>query len=125
MEEIVLKELSRLNVHLPKKRVSLREAMSNPEVELVNGTKHRFRQEELRFLSSMVPEEMWDTIKLPILIELSPTLGKGAGRIRGPEARVIARLLGKRESEELIVYRPEISEIRKRLLTLTDYIFVP
>ena len=124
MEEIILRELTRLNVHLPKKRVSLRQALENPEVELADGGIHKFRSSELELLKSLLSEEDWELLKLPILIEMNPKFGKGAGRIKGvPECRVVAKLLGKQESEELILYLPEIAELRAKLPTVTEYFF--
>lgn len=122
VEALFLRELLRLNSHLPKRRVTLREALQNPEVELVDGGKHKFRRSELEFLKSLVPEEEWDSLRLPVLIELDPKLGRGAARIRGAaECRAVARILGKEEEPELILYLPEISELRGKLPTLTDY----
>jgi uncharacterized protein (UPF0216 family) len=48
-------------------------------------------------------------------------------RIRGgAEARAVAALLGKKvEGEELVIYRPELREVRRRLPTTTYYLFLP
>jgi uncharacterized protein (UPF0216 family) len=124
VEEIVLRELVRLNAHLPKRRVSLTEALEKPEVELADGGTHRFRRSELELLKSLVPEGDWNSLKIPILIEMDPKLGRGAGRIRGKlECRVVSKLLGKQEGEELVLYLPELAELRGKLQTTTEYLF--
>jgi len=48
-------------------------------------------------------------------------------RIRGgAEGRAVAALLGKKvEGEELVIYRPELREVRRRLPTTTYYLFLP
>jgi uncharacterized protein (UPF0216 family) len=124
MEEVIFRELVRLNAHLPRRRISLREALKNPEIELSDGGTHRFRDSELELLKSILPEKDWDYLKLPILIEMNPKFGKGAGRIKGTlECRVVAKLLGKQEAEEIILYLPEIAELRGKLPTVTEYFF--
>jgi uncharacterized protein (UPF0216 family) len=124
MEEVIFRELTKLNAHLPKKRISLKEALENPEIELADGGVHRFKSSELELLKTLLPEKDWESLKLPILIEMNPKFGKGAGKIRGLlECKVIAKLLGKRESEEMILYLPEIAELRAKLSTVTEYFF--
>jgi len=48
-------------------------------------------------------------------------------RVRGEaESRAVGSLLGKRvEGGELVIYRPELREVRRRLPTTTYYLFLP
>jgi hypothetical protein len=122
-------ELSRLNIHLPERRISLKEAMESerPQVATRDGGVHAFKREELDFLAKTVPEADWGRLQLPILIALDPKLGRGAARITGEiETRTISQILGKKgKGEELLIYRPEVAIVRRKLSTTTQYLFVP
>ncbi|MDI6642477.1 MAG: DUF61 family protein [Candidatus Hodarchaeaceae archaeon] len=127
MERIIKLELGRLNVHLPERRISLREALSSPKpsVRTRDGSTHFFKREELESLSKLLPETDWDKLQLPILIALDPKLGRGAARISGePEARVAGKILNKRAAGELLIYRPEVAALRRELPTTTQYLFM-
>lgn len=128
MEEVLKAELARLNSPFPKERISLRQALSSerPGVPLTNGDFQVFRREELELLAGLVPEGERELLKLPILLVLDPSLGRGAVRIGGrAEARTIGKLLGKEAGEELVIYRPELLEVRRKLPTTTHYLFLP
>ncbi len=65
-------------------------------------------------------------LKLPMFIEINPTLGSGSALIRGRlEVKIIKKIGGiEREGENnLVIYRPEVREIRKVLRTTTCYVF--
>lgn len=120
-------ELGRLNVHLPERRVSLKEALSSPrpQVRARDGSTHAFKREELELLSKLLPEADWDRLQLPILIALEPKLGRGAARVSGEaEAKVAGKILGKEAVGELLIYRPEVAVLRRKLPTTTQYLFV-
>ncbi|MBC7218693.1 MAG: DUF61 family protein [Hadesarchaea archaeon] len=127
MERIIKFELGRLNAHLPEKRITLKSALSldKPSVRTKDGKAHYLKREELELLSKLLPEAEWDSLLLPIFISLEPKLGRGAAKIKGTfEAKVIGKILGKETSgDELIVYRPEIAIIRRKLATTTQYLF--
>jgi len=129
VEEVLKAELARLNSPFPKQRISLEEALSSerPGVPLTNGAFQPFRREELELLASLVPEGKRGELRLPILLALDPGLGRGAVRVRGEaESRAVGSLLGKRvEGGELVIYRPELREVRRRLPTTTYYLFLP
>lgn len=127
MDRIIKLELGRLNVHLPEKRISLKEALSspNPNVKTRDGSVYIFRREELERLAKLLPETEWDKLLLPILIALEPKLGRGAARVGGEmQARVAAKILGKAAGEELLIYRPEVAILRKEFPTTTQYLFM-
>lgn len=129
MEEVLKAELARLNSPLPKERISLRQALSSerPGVSLTNGGFQPFRKEELELLAKLVPEEERELLRLPIFLALDPSLGRGAVRIGEKiEAKTIGKLLGKEvEGGELVIYRPELLEVRRKLPTTTHYLFLP
>jgi hypothetical protein len=125
-DQLLRHELARLNVHLPKKKISLKEALSSPKphVQTRGGGIHTFKRTELKLLSSLLPEEEWDKLQLPILIGFESKLGRGAARISGDmEVKVVGKLLGKTPAEELIIYRPEVAALRGKLPTTTQYFF--
>ncbi|KUO40294.1 MAG: hypothetical protein APZ16_06075 [Candidatus Hadarchaeum yellowstonense] len=128
MEQVIKFELGRLNAHLPVKRISLKSALSasRPAVQGKNGNLHYFKREELKLLSKLLPESEWDKLQLPILIALESKLGRGAARISGEiEAKVIGKILQREATDnEIIVYRPELALIRRKLPTTTQYMFV-
>jgi len=129
VDRILKFELNKLNVHLPKRRISLKEALelTRPQVATRDGSVHRFKREELDFLAGLVPEIDRGRLQLPILIALDPKFGRGAARITG-EAEVIAisQILGKKSTGgELLIYRPDVAIIRRKLPTTTQYLFMP
>jgi uncharacterized protein (UPF0216 family) len=126
-DRLIKAELARLNANLPEKRISLKEAISStePKVRTRDGGVHSFKREELELLAKLLPEADWEKLQLPIFIELEPKLGRGAARVSGEaEARVAGRLLGKEAAGELLIYRPEVALLRKKLPTTTQYLFV-
>jgi len=128
-DELLRRQLKILNRHLPAERVQLSELLKceRPRVRTKSGETHRFRKEELRYLAELVPKELHSKLRLPILIELTPQLGSGTAKISGnTECAVVGKILGiKRESEgELVLYRPEIRALRKKLQTTTQYALV-
>ena len=128
VDRLIKFELGRLNAHIPEKRVTLRAAISSarPQVSTKGGGVHAFKRDELKLLSEMLPGDDWGKLQLPIFISLEPNLGKGTARIRGEtEAKVACQIMGKEETGgDLIIYRPEVAAIRRKLPTTTQYIFV-
>ncbi len=127
-DRLIKFELARLNAHLPERRISLKEALSSPKPGVVsrNGSTHTFKREELEFLAEILPEANWGELQLPILISIDPKLGRGAARISGEaEAEVAGQILGKKSTAmELLIYRPEVANLRRKLPTTTQYLFM-
>ncbi len=129
LEEILKEELFRLaNKHLPYKRKSLKEVLKekHPHVITKDGSIHMFKRSELEFLKTLISEDKWDKLKLPILIELNPDYGEGAAIIRGKvEVEVISKILKTKpqKENEIVIYRPQISILRKHLRTTTQIAF--
>jgi hypothetical protein len=128
VERVIKFELSRLNVHLPQQRISLRDALAaeKPQVVTKDGSVHVFKREELELLAGIVPEADRDRLQLPIYVTLNPKLGRGAAQIVGEiEVKVIANILQKEcAGDELLIYRPELAAVRRRLPTTTQYFFM-
>ncbi len=127
IEAFIRQEQAKLNAHLPRERITLAEALnaSEPYVELKNGGRHYFDKKELDLLATALPKDWHSSLRLPMLIRIDRKLGSGTAKLVGLEARVAAKVLNKNESDELILYRPEIMSLRRKLPTTTEYLFVP
>lgn len=128
LEEYLQKELRLVNLHLPYRKRSLEELLKEefPHVILRDGSTHYFKRKELELLASLLPKEKWNELYLPILLEVSPEYGEGAVAVKGRiESMVISKLLGLEWKNEpgLIIYRPQISILRRKLPTTTQYVF--
>ena len=127
VDRVLKFELSRLNQGLPQQRISLKDALvaDKPEVVDKGGSASVFKREELEFLAGVVPEPDRDRLQLPILMMINPKFGRGAVRVMGGvETRVIADILQKElTGGELVIYRPEVAEVRRKLPTTTQYFF--
>ena len=127
-DRLIKFELSKLNMHLPERRLSLKEALSSakPQVMARDGSVHTFKREELEFLAGLLPEADRDKLQLPILISLEPKLGRGTARINGEaEVKVVSQILEKEPAAgELLIYRPEVAILRRKLPTTTQYLFL-
>ncbi|ACS32841.1 DUF61 family protein [Thermococcus gammatolerans] len=128
-EEILQKEIFRVNLHLPRRRVALGELlnMKDPRVTLRDGSDHHFKRDELLYLASLLGDES-RLLKLPIILEIS-TLNRGYFRVRGRlEVRVIDEILGEydplNEKTEALYPRYLLPRIRRRLPTTTTYAFI-
>ncbi len=125
-ENIVAKLVSTLNKHLPVRRKTLAELLEEerPTVTSRDGSACVIAREELEVLRSRIPRYEWDNLKLPIIIEMIPDIG---ARVRGRvECNIIRDLLCiKKGDDSIILYYPEIIELRKKLPTATQYGFVP
>ncbi|KXB07895.1 hypothetical protein AKJ55_01730 [candidate division MSBL1 archaeon SCGC-AAA382M17] len=129
-DELLKKQLQNLNLHLPRSRASLAELLKKekPRIETRDGSSHRFKKNELDLLAEILPKEKHGQLRLPIIIRISPQLGRGAAKISGKvEQEVLRKILDKKEregSEELLIHRPETRTIRKKLPTTTQYAFL-
>ncbi|WGI16691.1 DUF61 family protein [Methanonatronarchaeum sp. AMET-Sl] len=128
-KRILMKQIKALNNHLPQRRASLKQLTKNPEIKLKTrkGEEFTINKEEIKEISEIIPERYWETLKLPIYIEINRKHAKGTYKISGKYAcKVVAELLDKEideNKEELFIYRPEVIELRRKLKTTTEYMF--
>ena len=128
-KKILIKTIQTLNQHLPGKRLPLTEllAMEKPGVKGKDNTFFIMDKPELELISSTLPRFLWNRLRLPLLIEMSPDFGSGAARIQGEvEVEMVSKLLGKArpEGKSMIIYLPDVRELRRTLPTTTQYAFV-
>lgn len=125
---VLQKELVVVNKHLPYKRVNLCEllSMETPFYVSRDGGKNLVDPRELHYLREIAGEDACK-LYIPIVIEYNSSLGEATYVIRDRIAsKIIAKILGlKYEGKALIIYRPQLYELRSRLRTTTTIVFLP
>jgi len=129
-DEVIHKEISRLNLHLPKSRKKLGQLLEEeePKIQLRDGQFHHFKREELEYLLSLIEKKEKDLLYLPIILEITTTW-HGYFKVRGRvDVKVIEKVLGSydmlEEKTEVILPRYLLPKIRKKLPTTTTYAFI-
>lgn len=125
-DRLLKKQIFNLNRHLPRQRKTLKELLKEekPHVTGADGTRHRFKRDELQRISEIIPKRDHHRLKLPIYLEIeSQTSGS---RIAGElELKVLCNLLELEGcGREMYIYRPDLRVIRRELPTTTQYIFL-
>lgn len=125
-DNLLKKQVISLNRHLPRRRKTLAELLEEerPHVTGVDGTRHRFRNAELKKLATLIDEKDYKNLKLPIYIEIESTTSGAriAGRL---ETQITCKILKTDPCKsELFIYRPEIRALRSEFPTATQYIFL-
>ncbi|MCX6676412.1 MAG: DUF61 family protein [Methanothrix sp.] len=128
-KNILVKTIQTMNQHLPNKRINLTEllTMEKPGIKGKDNTFFIMDKAELDLISKSIPRFLWSRLRLPMLIEMSPDYGSGAARVQGePEVELVAKILGKDrpQAKQIIIYLPEVRELRRKLPTTTQYAFV-
>ena len=125
-DNILKKQVISLNRHLPRRRKTLAELLreERPHVLGADGTRHRFKNAELKKIASIIDKEDYKKLKLPIYIEIE-SLTSGAKIAGDIESRIICKILNIDQCKrELFIYRPQIKELRSKFPTATQYIFL-
>lgn len=130
-ENYLLNEFRTVNAHMPRRRKSLSELLTDetPQVICGDGSTHSFRKAELAMLADMLDAEEQKELLLPILIEVSSE-GQGftVPSPKGVEAVVLGKLLDMKllwSMNKAVIFRPHLFQLRKVLKTCTQYIFIP
>ncbi|MHC1630935.1 MAG: DUF61 family protein [Methanotrichaceae archaeon] len=128
-KRLIIKTVQTLNRHLPGKRKKLTELLQEekPGVKGKDNTFYIIDKSELDLISESLPRYLWNSLKLPLLIEMSPQYGSGSARIQGEaECELMRKLLkiDRGERNFVIIYMPEIRELRRKLPTASQYAFV-
>ena len=128
-KNLLVKTIQTMNQHLPSKRLNLPDllAMEKPGIKGKDNTFFIMDKSELELISQSLPRFMWSRLRLPMLIEMSPDFGSGAARVQGEaEGEVVSKILGKGhpQGKQMIIYLPEVRELRRKLPTTTQYAFV-
>lgn len=128
-KNVLVKTIQTLNQHLPGKRLTLTDllGMEKPGIKGKDNTFFIMDKSELELISQSLPKFMWNRLRLPLLIEMSPDFGSGAARVQGEaEVEMVSKILGKSRPYErqLIIYMPDVRELRRKLPTTTQYAFI-
>jgi uncharacterized protein (UPF0216 family) len=128
-KNILVKTIQTMNQHLPSRRINLTEllTMEKPGIKGKDNTFFIMEKAELDLISQSLPRFLWSRLRLPLLIEMSPDYGSGAARVQGePEVELVSKLLGKERpsAKQMIIYLPEVRELRRKLPTTTQYAFI-
>ena len=131
LQKYLTDELRVLNAHLPRKRKSLSDLLreDHPHVVCNDGSTHFFKRRELEYLTSLIEGDEQEALLLPILIELKP----GQDEVvvlceRAVGEKIISKILDMPTTSEegkVIIYKSQLSEVRKVLKTTTQYLFSP
>ena len=129
-EEILSREIARVNLHLPAFRPTLSQLLEEvePKVRLRAGSYHYFKRSELEYLANILDENEVERLRIPIVLEIS-TVHRGYFRVRGKlEVKVIDKILGAydilEEKDEGLYPKYLLPKIRKVLPTTTTYAFI-
>jgi uncharacterized protein (UPF0216 family) len=129
-EDALIREVYRINVHLPARRITLSALLGeeSPRVLLRDGSWHNFRRSELEKLRTLLDPGDEDRLLLPIVLEIVSDF-RGYFRVRGRVAvKLIDRLLGTYdpldEPEERLYPRYLLPKVRRELPTTTTYAFI-
>jgi len=121
-EEWLRNQLRELNRDLPRVRVPLARLleMDNPSVETVGGDIHYFDKRELRELAEILPSELHEKLKLPLVFRRSLEVGESIYFLDGggAEAEVLKKLLGLEFTPSIqqryYTYKPVITKLISR-----------
>ncbi len=120
-------ELKLINKYLPYKRVSLCEllSMDTPHIVSRDGAISLIDRRELELLKELLGSQACN-LYIPIVIEYSSSLGEATYIVRDEYgAKALAKLLDIEYRLPLILYRPQLYEIRLKLRTTTTIVFIP
>jgi len=123
-------ELRLVNTGLPRARRRLSELLGEetPAVSCNDGTNHLLKRAELRFLAGLLDEDEQEQLLLPILIEMRGGETEAVALCPGDaELKVLSSVLSMRLHYErpgrVRLYRPQLSLLRSKLKTTTQYAF--
>ncbi len=128
-KKMLIKTIQTLNQHLPGKRIPLSDLlrMDKPGIKGRDNTFFFIDKAELELISQSLPRFMWGRLRLPILIEMAPDFGSNSARVQGEaEVEVVSKILKKDlpDRKFMIIYLPEVRELRRLLPTTTQYAFL-
>ncbi len=128
MERVFDAEIRAMNRHLPVRRKSLRQLLAEevPYVVLMDGTRHIFDRAELEGIARENPD-LLDELRLPIVITVRPSLGRGAAVVSGKaEVKLVSRILDlEAQGDSVVIHGPQVRALRRRLPTTTTFLFLP
>ncbi len=129
LQESLRGELRLLNAYLPRAQKSLADLLREeyPHVVCTDGSTHLFKRKELKYLADLIDADEQEALLLPMLIGVSSGQGEMAIICRGEvEEKVISKILDMPvtlKQDRITIYKPQLSILRQRLKTATQYVF--
>ncbi|OYT62251.1 hypothetical protein B6U67_04680 [Methanosarcinales archaeon ex4484_138] len=126
IDRTIMNLVKNMNKHVPARR-NLEELLEEPRPHVIgkDGRKQHISMDELTLISKIIPQEEWKQTRLPILLEMTTEFEETAVRVQGRnECRIVQSVLETRKSgNRIILYLPEIQQLRRKLQTTTQYAF--
>jgi uncharacterized protein (UPF0216 family) len=124
-------ELRVVNTGLPRSQRRLSDLLEEkyPHVICNDSSTHLFKKSELEYLASLLDTDERKALPLPMLIELGANQAEAAVICEGKiEEKVVSKTLNMAvtcEARRIMIYRPQLALLRKKLKTTTIYVFSP
>ncbi|MBN1152677.1 MAG: DUF61 family protein [Dehalococcoidia bacterium] len=123
-------EMRLVNSGLPRERRALSELLeaNQPSIGCSDGSQHLFKRAELKLLSDILDDDERKSLLLPILIEMCGDESEAIVLCPSDvERKVVSYVVGMDltcdRPGRLRLYRPQLSLLRKKLKTTTQYAF--
>ena len=129
LQQALQGELRIVNSSLPREQKPLAELLEMEYAYIIcsDGSSHLFKRKELEYLSNLIEDEDQTVLLLPMLIEINSDRSETTIICRGEvEEKVIGKILDMPltiRSKRIVIYKPQLAQIRKLLKTTTQYIF--
>ncbi|MGD0817541.1 MAG: DUF61 family protein [Methanomassiliicoccales archaeon] len=131
LDERVMERLIRnMNEHIPAKRKSLATMLDedDPFYEGKDGKHYNVSKDELKKIAACADPWDLDRIKIPILLMTDTNYGDGYWKVIGKtETRLVSRLIDREpeKEDEIILFYPQLNELRRLLPTATNAMYMP
>ena len=131
LQECLTGELKVLNAHLPARQKNLAALLEEeyPHISCNDGSVHLFKKRELEYLAGLTNKGEQELLMLPILIQIDT--GRSETHVLCPgdaEKKVVQSVLDMPlgfQGGAVRIYRPQLTVLRKRLKTTTQYLYSP
>ena len=130
METYLSTELRLVNSGLPRVQVSLSQLLAEPQPQIscADGTQQMVKRSELRYLAGLLDPADYDSLLLPVLIEMAGQQSEATVLCRTEtEVKLISAMLEMNmrceQPGRLRIYKPQMALIRKKMQTTTQYVF--
>jgi uncharacterized protein (UPF0216 family) len=129
-EKVLGRLLQNMNEHIPEKRKSLATMLNEAEpfYQGKNGKHYKVSKDELKELASCADPWDLDRIKIPILLMTDTSYGNGYWKVIGKaETRLVSRLINREpeREDEIIIFYPQLNDLRRRFPTATNAMYMP
>ncbi len=120
-----------VNSGLAKEQKTLRVLLNEiyPHVVSCDGNIYSFKKKELQYIASLISPEEEEELLLPIIIEIGNISSEAMILCQTKiELKIISKILGMKmvsKDNRINIYRPQLSLLRNKTKTTTQYMFLP